>query len=139
MASEFMISNDLRDNKINPTSWTGDFGVNSNGFPKSLRVDGKTVVSAIDETPMEDQAELRVRPIGDAGNVYLKTISASAPNGIFTARKLEYSDGRVTWYRPGLQPKKTEGIFPVNIKDQDNLFIILAIVSLGVLFLLRNK
>jgi len=139
MASEFMISNDLRDNKINPTSWTGDFGVNSNGFPKSLRVDGKTAVSAIDETPMEYQDELRVRPIGDAGNVYLKTISASAPNGIFTARKLEYSDGRVTWYRPGLQQKKSEGIFPVNIKDSDNLFILLAIVSLGVLVLLRNK
>jgi len=139
MASEFMISNDLRDNKINPTSWTGDFGVNSNGFPKSLRVDGKTAVSAIDETPMEEQEELRVRPIGDTGNIYLKTTSASAPNGIFTARKLEYSDGRVTWYRPGLQPKKPGGFLPVSIKDQDNLFIILAIASLGLLFLLRNK
>jgi hypothetical protein len=136
MASELMIDDRLQIDKFNPSTWTGDFGVNSGGFPKGLVIDG-SVTNAIDETPTDYSDNLRVKPADLSGNVYLKTIaSGDAPNGIFTARKFEYSDGTVTWMRPG-QPwswikKKSDKI------REDSFLWVLALVLLVFLFCLSR-
>lgn len=103
MASTLMIDDRLQIDKFNPTTWTGDFGINSNGFRKDLFMNG-SYVTGIDETPMQVNAVIPVMNSTDtAGNMYLKTAAPSvAPYNPFPARKFEYSDGRVTWRRPQL-------------------------------------
>ena len=52
MATAWMISDDLHINHINPYTWSGAYGVNKDGFPKDLPMDG-SYTTQIDETPME--------------------------------------------------------------------------------------
>ena len=101
MASNLMIDDRLKIDHFNPTTWTGDYGINRNGFRQDLFIDG-SYTNGIDETLM---AVNDVLPIIDiAGNTYLKTAAPSvAPYTLFPARKFEYSNGRITWVRP-LQP-----------------------------------
>ena len=116
MASALMVNDRLAINKINPTSWTGDFGINHDGFRKDLFMDG-SYVSGIDETPGETTEELTTKPMDLAGNVYLKTVYPSpAPTQIYPARKFEYSDGVVSWVRPQqpwlwMQSTRTQKMF----------------------------
>lgn len=103
MASSFMIDDQLQIDGFNPTTWTGDFGINTDGFRKDLFMDG-SYTTGINETPMQVSDIVPVRPTNDfAGNMYLKTAAPSvAPYNPFPARKFEYSDGRITWLRPQL-------------------------------------
>ena len=102
MASNLMIDDRLQIDLFNPTTWTGDFGVPHDGFPKNLFIDG-SYTRAIDEKPEDygDDLDSGLKPRDLSGNVHLKTISPNyAPHGAFPTRKMEYSDGTVTWYRP---------------------------------------
>ena len=102
MASHLMIDDRLQIDKFNPTTWTGDFGINHDGFRKDLFIDG-SYTRAIDEKPVDYSDDLALKPRDLSGNVYLKTISPNyAPHDSFPTRKFEYSDGTVTWYRPQL-------------------------------------
>ena len=99
-----MIDDRLQIDLFNPTTWTGDFGVNHDGFRKDLFIDG-SYTTAIDEKPVDyrDDLDPNLKPRDLSGNVHLKTISPNyAPHGAFPTRKYEYSDGTVTWYRPAL-------------------------------------
>lgn len=100
MASTLMIDDRLKIDHFNPTTWTGDFGINRNGFRQDLFIDG-SYTNGIDETPMTMND---VSPIvSTSGNIYLKTAAPSvAPYTFFPARKFEYSNGRITWVRPQL-------------------------------------
>lgn len=102
MASTFMIDDRLQIDGFNPTTWTGDFGVSKDGFPKNLYVDGTGYTTGIDERPMVLSEP--IAPVDELpGNMYLKTAAPSvAPYNPFPARKFEYSDGRITWRRPQL-------------------------------------
>jgi hypothetical protein len=102
MASNLMIDDRLQIDKFNPTTWTGDFGINHDGFRKDLFIDG-SYTRAIDEEPVDysDNLDVNLKPRDLSGNVHLKTISPNyAPHGEFPTRKMEYSNGTVTWYRP---------------------------------------
>jgi len=102
MASYLMIDDRLQIDKFNPSTWTGDFGINKDGFRKDLFIDG-SYTTAIDEKPVDysDDLDPNIKPRDLSGNVHLKTISPNyAPHGAFPTRKMEYSDGTVTWYRP---------------------------------------
>jgi len=103
MASTLMIDDRLQIDKFNPTTWTGDFGINNDGFRKDLYMDG-SYTTGIDETPMRVNDVIPIMNSTDnAGNMNLKTAAPSvAPYHTFPARKFEYSDGRVTWRRPQL-------------------------------------
>ena len=99
-----MIDDRLQVDGFNPYVWSGTFGVPKDGFPKTWYIDG-TYTTQIDETPTTytdplvgaDDPNQNV-----SGSMYLKTAQTSpAPFRGFPARKLEYSDGTVTWFRPG--------------------------------------
>ena len=99
-----MIDDRLQIDGFNPYVWSGTFGVPKDGFPKTWFIDG-SYTTQIDETPMTV-----TEPIQGAddpgrnfsGSMYLKTAETSpAPFLGYPARKLEYSDGTVSWFRPG--------------------------------------
>jgi len=93
MASTLMIDDRLQIDKFNVTTFTGDYGINHDGFRKDVFIDG-SYTRAIDETPEVYTDELQFKPKGVAGNIHLKTISPNyAPHGMFPTRKFEYSDG----------------------------------------------
>ena len=105
MATAWMISDDLHINHINPYTWSGAYGVNKDGFPKDLPMDG-SYTTQIDETPMESSGrpDLATNPnYNFSGPMYIKeSESKPAPFRPFPARKYEYADGTVTWTRPYL-------------------------------------
>jgi hypothetical protein len=102
MASTLMIDDRLQIDKFNVTTFTGDYGINYDGFRKDVFIDG-SYTRGIDETPTDYTDDLQFKPKDIAGNVHLKTISPNyAPHGAFPTRKFEYSDGTVTWFRPEL-------------------------------------
>ena len=104
MASNLMIDDRLQIDMFNPTTWTGDFCIPHDVFPKNLFIDG-SYTRAIDEKPVDygDDLDSNLKPRDLSGNVHLKTISPNyAPHGAFPTRKMEYSDGTVTWCRPEL-------------------------------------
>lgn len=102
MASTLMLDDRLKIDHFNPTTWTGDYGINKDGFRKDLFIDG-SYTTGIDETPMQMNQSFVMNSTDLAGNTYLKTAAPSvAPYHPFPARKFEYSDGRVTWRRPQL-------------------------------------
>jgi len=99
-----MIDDRLQIDGFNPYTWSGTYGVSHDGFPKNVFIDG-SYTSAISERPMEVTAPVE-NPndpnLHNSGPMYLKTASVDpAPFRGFPARKLEYSDGTTTWYRPG--------------------------------------
>ena len=102
MASTLMIDDRLQIDKFNVTTFTGDYGINYDGFRKDVFIDG-SYTRGIDETPTDYTDDLQFKPKDIAGNTHLKTISPNyAPHGAFPTRKFEYSDGTVTWFRPEL-------------------------------------
>jgi hypothetical protein len=149
MASGLMLSDNNKMNKINPTSWTGDYGIPHDGFSKNYTVDGVNYLTGIDETP----TEYADSPVGDdnpnmnnSGAMYVKTAGANpAPWSPFPARKFEYSNGTVTWYRSG-QPWNWIGNksnfddgYTAKLKGRgDTSMILLAVIALG-LFLVSKK
>ena len=149
MASALMINDRLQIDKFNPTTWTGDYGINHDGFRKDLFIDG-SYMTGINEVPVDYSDDLRNKPLDLSGNVNLKTINPNyAPHGAFPTRKYEYSDGTVTWYRPQLPwgwmnggGGECESNQFVNMKktitERSNLiFIIMIMVVIG-LYISKN-
>lgn len=135
MASALMIDDRLQIDKFNPTTWTGDFGINHDGFRKDVFIDG-SYTRAIDETPTDytDDLDENLKPRDLSGNVHLKTISPNyAPHGAFPTRKFEYSDGTVTWFRPELPWSWMGGGGPFGTKvskNVNNILIILIVFAI---------
>jgi hypothetical protein len=137
MATAWMVNDDLAINRVNPYTWSGTYGVNKDGFPKNLYMDG-SYTTQIDASPMETSG----RPDLDnemnfdfAGGMYVKASeSKPAPFRPFPARKFEYPDGTVTWHRPylpwsweGAKKGSQEGRGPVTSVItffRDNTFLI---------------
>jgi hypothetical protein len=146
MASKLMIDDRLQIDKFNPTTWTGDFGINHDGFRKDLFIDG-SYTRAIDEEPVDYSDDLNpaLKPRDLSGNVHLKTIDPNyAPHGAFPTRKFEYSDGTVTWFRPGAPwcwmngGAQESGNFKIT-KDMRNTLITLVVLALLAWLMLRLK
>jgi len=136
-----MIDDRLQIDKFNITTFTGDYGINHDGFRKDVFIDG-SYTRAIDETPTDYTDDLQVKPKDLSGNVYLKTISPNyAPHGMFPTRKFEYSDGSVTWFRPEvpwswMNRDTTPGTFKItkNFRSVLVTLVVLAIIA----YLLRS-
>jgi len=135
MASTLMIDDRLQIDKFNVTTFTGDYGINHDGFRKDVFIDG-SYTRAIDETPEVYTDELQFKPKDLAGNIHLKTISPNyAPHGMFPTRKFEYSDGTVTWFRPELPwswmgaDAEHPGTFKIT-KDFRNVLITLIVLAI---------
>jgi hypothetical protein len=141
MASALMIDDRLQIDKFNITTFTGDYGINHDGFRKDVFMDG-SYTTAIDETPTDYTDDLRVKPKDLSGNVFLKTINPNyAPHVMFPTRKMEYSDGTVTWFRPEqpwswMHRGTTPGTFKIT-KDFRSVLITLVVLAI-VAYLLRN-
>jgi hypothetical protein len=142
MASALMIDDRLQIDKFNITTFTGDYGINHDGFRKDVFMDG-SYTRAIDETPTDYTDDLQVKPKDLSGNVFLKTINPNyAPHGMFPTRKMEYSDGTVTWFRPELPWSwmgargQTRGTFKIT-KDFRSVLITLIVLAI-IAYLLRN-
>ena len=136
MASALMIDDNLQIDGFNPTTWTGDYGINKNGFRGDVFMDG-SYITAENETPMEVNDFIPVMNSTDlAGNIYLKTAAPSvAPYNPFPARKFEYSNGRITWVRPQLPWSWENGGESVGrennpVKESTNTILILFLLAI---------
>jgi hypothetical protein len=137
-----MIDDRLQIDLVNPTTWTGDFGVPHDGFRKDLFIDG-SYTTAIDEEPTDYSDDLALKPKDLAGNMYLKTTSPNyAPHPAFPTRKFEYSDGTVTWYRPELPWSwmgKGSVFGSMKMSREMSVLVVLAIIALALYLLTRVK
>lgn len=139
-----LLEDELLIDHVNRTTFTGDFGINSKGFPKNMFIDG-SMVNGIDEEPTVYTDELDSKPISLSGPMHIKTMyPKSAPSMLFPARKYEYSDGTITWVRPG-RPWSWENklAIPSTIKsflrDSDSIFITLIILIIILYLFSRIK
>jgi hypothetical protein len=146
MATAAMIDDRLQIDGFDPYTWSGTYGVNTDGFRKDTFMDG-SYFTQIDETPMNVTETLQNADdpnLDQSGPMYLKTVAAStAPFPAFPARKMEYSDGTTTWYRPG-QPwswsgygQETRTIFPTFKKNSQG--ILFWLILLALIFFLVSK
>jgi hypothetical protein len=105
MATAWMIDDRLQIDGFDPYTWSGTYGVNTDGFRKDTFIDG-SYYTQVDEVPMEmqDQVEESQNPeFNTSGAMYVKTASVNpAPYRMFPTRKFEYADGTCTWYRPDM-------------------------------------
>jgi len=139
MASALMIDDRLQIDGFNPTTWTGDFGINKDGFPKNLWMDG-SYTTGINETPMETNESFVQNSTDLAGNTYLKTAAPSvAPYNPFPARKFEYSDGRITWRRPQLPWCWEKGTQDSGPSKETNIVVLLLIAVIIMYLVSRLK
>lgn len=99
-----MIDDRLQIDGFNPYTWSGTYGVPTDGFAKNVFIDG-SYTSGISDKPMDMTAPIDTPDdpnLNNSGPMYLKTTDVSpAPFRGFPARKFEYPDGTTTWYRPG--------------------------------------
>jgi hypothetical protein len=108
MATALMMNDDLSMNRFNPYTWTGTFGVSSDGS-HAWQPDG-TFTRPYDTTPsdrLDTNKALKhfdVMALNDASNMWFNTMPAkpSAPFPAFPARKYERNDGALSWVRPDL-------------------------------------
>jgi hypothetical protein len=136
-----MLDDRLQIDGFNPTTWTGDYGINKDGFRKDLFMDG-SYTTGIDETPMQTNESFVMNSTNLAGNTYLKTAAPSvAPYHPFPARKFEYSDGRVTWRRPQLPWSWEMGksVGGAGNKRDSTLLVLLIIAVIFIYFFGRMK
>jgi len=106
MATAAMACDDLSINRFNPYTWSGTFGVYSDGFPSTIPIDGSYTTEISEEPTVYTDSLMGANdPImSQSGSMYLKTAESSpAPFRGFPARKNEFPDGTVTWARPGQQ------------------------------------
>jgi len=104
MATAAMACDDLSINRFNPYTWSGTFGVYSDGFPSTIPIDGSYTTEISEEpTIYADSLMGGSDPnMNLSGSMYLKTADSSpAPFRGFPARKNEFPDGTVSWARPG--------------------------------------
>jgi hypothetical protein len=145
MATAALACDTLSINRINPYTWSGTYGVNTDGFPNTMTIDGSWT-NEIDETPVEYPTMPAYDPNLDlSGAMYLKTASVDpAPFMGFPARKMEFADGRVTWSRPGLAPPdQTVQKAPLSIRAikkfvEDNTILIFLMI-IAIIYYLSSK
>jgi hypothetical protein len=137
MASAALIDDRLQIDGFNAYTWTGTFGVPTDGFYKNF-MDG-SYVSQIDETPQTytdentDLDHFNPLDLNRSGPMYLKEASVNpAPWRMFPARKYELDNGVVTWERPDRPAVRTD-------KEDNRLLIILILVVIGVVVLKNVK
>jgi hypothetical protein len=138
MASIARLDDNIQINKFNVTTWTGDYGINTDGFPKWMHIDG-SYDTLMDETPTEyppaidegDETHFDPLRINMSGPMYLKEASVNpAPFAEFPARKYEYDNGVVTWDRPG-RPRITGN------RQNDKLVLLVVLILIFIVF--RSK
>jgi hypothetical protein len=143
-----MACDDLSINRFNPYTWSGTFGVYSDGFPSTIAIDG-SYITEISEEPtvyMDSLAGTEDPNMNLSGPMYLKTADSSpAPFRGFPARKNEFPDGTVTWTRPG-QPwswmgghRAPDDTWTMIIGGQNNMLIWLVLIALVVYLFSRLK
>jgi hypothetical protein len=104
MATAAMACDDLSINRFNPYTWSGTFGVYSDGFPSTIPIDGSYTTEISEEPTVYTDSLMGTNDpnMNLSGSMYLKTAESSpAPFRGFPARKNEFPDGTVTWMRPG--------------------------------------
>jgi len=148
MATAAMACDDLSINRFNPYTWSGTFGVYSDGFPSTIPIDG-SYTTEISEEPtvyMDPLAGASDPNMDISGPMYLKTAESSpAPFRGFPARKNEFPDGTVTWMRPG-QPwswfggkRASDDTWTAAPKGQDLLiWLVILVIALYLFSRLRK-
>jgi hypothetical protein len=104
MATAAMACDDLSINRFNPYTWSGTFGVYSDGFPSMIPNDGSYTTEISEEPTVYTDSLMGTNDpnMNLSGPMYLKTVDSSpGPFRGFPARKNEFPDGTVTWMRPG--------------------------------------
>ena len=147
MATAAMACDYLSINRFNPYTWSGTFGVYSDGFPSTIAIDGSYTTEISEEpTVYTDSLVGGSDPnMNLSGPMYLKTADSSpAPFRGFPARKNEFPDGTVTWARPG-QPwswmgghRAKDDTWTAEVKGQD-LLIWLVLIALVIYLFSRIK
>jgi hypothetical protein len=140
-----MISDDLAINRFNPYTWSGTYGVPSDG--SKWQSDGTYTVE-IDERPTvytDSNADLKdFNPIHvmRSGPMYLEEMPGqpAAPFNGFPARKYEFDNGVVTWNRPDLaRGTRGEYAFQAPRAKTWDLWVVLAALLIAVLIYMRMR
>jgi len=108
MATALMQDDDLSINRFNPYTWTGTFGVSSDGS-HNWQPDG-TFTRPYDERPSErldtnrDLKNFDAMALNEASNMWFQTMPGkpTAPFPAFPARKYQNWNGDPSWVRPDL-------------------------------------
>jgi len=109
MATALMMNDDLSMNRFNPYTWTGTYGVSSDGS-HNWQPDG-TFTRPYDMRASSDRLDTNlslkhfdVMALNDAGNMWMNSMPGkpTAPFPAFPARKYERDDGKLTYVRPDL-------------------------------------
>lgn len=145
MATAWMISDDLAINKFNPYTWSGTYGVPTDG--SKWQSDGTYTVE-IDERPTvytDSNADIKDFNSVDlmrSGPMYLKEMPGqpAAPFNGFPARKYEFDNGVVTWNRPDLaRGARGEYAFQEPRAKTWDLWLVLAALLIAVLIYMRMR
>jgi hypothetical protein len=140
-----MISDDLAINRFNPYTWSGTYGVPSDG--SKWQSDGTYTVE-IDERPTvytDSNADLKdFNPVHvmRSGPMYLEEMPGqpAAPFNGFPARKYEFDNGVVTWNRPDLaRGTRGEYAFQAPRAKTWDLWVVLAALLIAVLIYMRMR
>lgn len=139
MAHAALINDDLQIDGFDAYTWSGTYGLPTDGFAKDMFMDG-TYTTQISETPTVYTDSLSTRSdqnLDLAGNMYLKTAGTKpSPFMGFPARKLEYDDGSVTWWRPGKpwswQMDASNSFYKL---VKNNLLLLILIIAVLVFFI----
>lgn len=148
MATAAMACDDLSINRFNPYTWSGTFGVYSDGFPSTIPIDGSYTTEISEEpTIYADSLMGGTDPnMNLSGSMYLKTVDSSpAPFRGFPARKNEFPDGAVSWVRPG-QPwswmgghRASDDTWTARVKGGSDLLIWLVFAVIALYLFSRIK
>lgn len=148
MATAAMACDDLAINRFNPYTWSGTFGVYSDGFPSTIAIDGSYTTEISEEPTVyaDSLAGANDANMNLSGPMYLKTAESSpAPFRGFPARKNEFPDGTVSWMRPG-QPwswmgghRASDDTWTAGVFNGQDLLIWLAFIALVVYLFSRIK
>jgi hypothetical protein len=147
MAHAALIDDRLQIDGFDMYTWSGSYGLPSDGFPKNVFMDG-SYFTQIDESetvytdPLPASA---AQNMNLSGPMYLKSGYVNpAPTSLYPARKYEFDDGRVTWRRDG-RPWSWEGVqiqSALNaffVKKQNQMLLFLIIVVMAVYFYSKMK
>lgn len=141
MATAWMVSDDLAINKINPYTWSGTYGVPSDG--SKWKSDGTYTVE-IDERatvytdPNPDLKDFNPVHVMRSGPMYLDEMPGrpAAPFNGFPARKYEFDNGVTTWRRPDLaRGQRNEYAFQEPRANMWDLWLVIAaLIAASVLY-----
>jgi len=148
MATAAMACDALSINRINPYTWSGTYGVYSDGFPSTIPIDGTytTEISEVETVYTDPLSGTNNQNMDLSGPMYLKTVDSSpAPFRGFPSRKNEFPDGTVSWYRPG-QPwswmggkKATDDTWTASVDKGQGILIWLVLLVIIVYLFSRFK